>query len=323
MRRDLLLAAVILGLAFLIGWRAPVFLTLGTLDDIATDTALLAMMALAQMLVILTRGIDLSVAAMLAFCGMAAALTGQAFPDLPVGLLLALGLGVGVVLGAINGAFVAFLKVPPIVVTLASMSLYRGATFLLSSGRWVSSHDMPAAFRGFPTDRLLGMTHLVWFALLAILLAYAGLRYSRFGRSLYAYGGNPSAALYVGIAPGRVLFSVYAISGAVAGLCGALWVGRYGIAFTDAAQGFELQIIAACVIGGVSIAGGIGTVTGCLLGAIFLGMIGNALPIMAISPFWQMLISGAVILAAVMINRQKGRATKIILRPKTATEGAR
>ncbi len=321
MRRDLILAGVILGLALLIGWRAPVFLTLATLDDIATDTAILAMMALAQMLVILTRGIDLSVAAMLAFCGMAAALVGQALPELPVGILLILGPAVGLGLGAINGAFVAWLNVPPIVVTLASMSLYRGATFLLSGGLWVSSHDMPAAFREFPTERLFGLTHLVWLALLAVLLAYGVLRYSRFGRSIYTYGGNPSAARYVGIASKRVLFSVYAISGAVAGLCGALWVGRYGIAFTDAAQGFELQIIAACVIGGVSIAGGIGTVLGCLLGVIFLGIIGNALPIMAISPFWQMLIFGAVILAAVTINRQKGRAAKIILRPKTAEGG--
>ena len=316
MRRDLILAGVILGLALLIGWRAPVFLTVATLDDIATDTAILAMMALAQMLVILTRGIDLSVAAMLALCGMAAALAGQALPDAPVGLLLLLGLGLGIALGAINGAFIAGLKVPPIVVTLASLSLYRGATFLLSGGRWVSSHDMPAPFREFPTERLFGVTHLVWFAVLAVLLAYGGLRFTRFGRSIYAYGGNPSAARYVGIASERVLFSAYAISGGVAGLCGALWVGRYGIAFTDAAQGFELQIIAACVIGGVSIAGGIGTVLGCLLGVIFLGMIGNALPIMAISPFWQMLISGAVILAAVMLNRQRGRAAKIILRPK-------
>ena len=134
------------------------------------------------------------------------------------------------------------------------------------------------------------------------------------GRGLYAVGGNPVAARYCGIDLSSQQFFVHTLAGAISGLCGYLWVSRYGIAYTDIAQGYELTIIAACVIGGVSIAGGVGSVPGALLGALFLGVIVNALPVINVSPFWQMAISGAVILAAVIINaRSEQRDGKLIL----------
>ena len=134
------------------------------------------------------------------------------------------------------------------------------------------------------------------------------------GRNLYAVGGNPVAARYCGISQGKQELLAYAISGVVAGLCGYLWVSRYGVAYSEIANGYELTVIAACVIGGVSIGGGIGSVAGTLLGALFLGIVMIALPVLQISPFWQMAISGAVILAAVIINaRAEQRPDKLIL----------
>jgi rhamnose transport system permease protein len=312
--RDLLLAAIVLALIVAVGIRAPVFLTPGSLIEMLTDTSFLFMLALAQMAVILTRGIDLSVAANLALTGMIVALTARAVPVLPIAGVLLIAIVVGAALGAINGALIAGVGIPPIVVTLGTLSIYRGSIFIMSAGSWLTSKDMSPEFLAFPKSTLLGVPILI---VIAALVA-AGFSYfltqTPTGRSIYAFGGNPVAARYCGINERRVQFLVYTLAGAVSGLCGYLWVSRYGIAYSDIAIGYELTIIAACVIGGVYIAGGIGTVRGALLGALFLGVVVNALPVINISPFWQMLISGVVILAAVVVNaRAEQRAGKLIL----------
>jgi rhamnose transport system permease protein len=137
---------------------------------------------------------------------------------------------------------------------------------------------------------------------------------TRPGRGLYAVGGNPVAARYCGVSVERSQALVYALSGAVAGLCGYLWVARYGVAYSEIALGYELTVIAACVIGGVSIGGGVGGVPGALLGGLFLGVVVNALPTMQVSPFWQMAVAGVVILTAVALNaRAEARPQKLIL----------
>ena len=313
-RREVQLALILVVLVAVIAARAPVFLSARSIDSLLTDASILVMMVLAQMLVIVTRGIDLSVAANLALSGMAAALLGQKFPGLPVAALIPVAMACGLMLGSINGALIGLLNLPPIVVTLGSMSVFRGTIFVLSGGAWVSSHQMTPAFINFPLERLFGLTNLVWFALAAALLAWYVTRYTRFGRELYAIGNHPGSARYVGVPMARRLFSVYAVSGMVAGLCGYLWVARYAVAFTEIASGFELNVIAACVIGGISIAGGVGSVMGGVLGAMFLGVINNALPIVQISPFWQSAITGAVIVVAVVLNAREGkRAGKSIL----------
>ena len=322
--REVQLAFILALLVAIVGARAPVFLSAKSVDSLFTDSAILVMMTLAQMLVILTRGIDLSVAANLALCGMAVALIGQKAPGVPVGVLVIIAMAIGASLGAINGALIGFLRLPPIVVTLGSMSVFRGMIFVLSGGAWVSSHHMTPQFIAFPLDRLFGLTHLVWLAIAAILTAWFVTRHSRFGRELYAIGNHPVSAGYVGVPVRRRLFAVYAISGMVAGLCGYLWVARYAVAFTEIAYGFELNVIAACVIGGVSIAGGVGSVAGTVLGALFLGVISNALPVVQVSPFWQSAITGSVIVIAVVFNAREGRrAGKQILPLHTrAGEGA-
>ncbi len=324
-RRETALALIVAVLLAAIGVRAPVFLSADSLDGLLSDGAILAIMALAQMLALLTRGIDLSIAANMALTGMLTALLSKAHPDLGVAPTLALSLGLGLALGAVNGALIAWLTVPPIVVTLGTMSIYRGLVFLVSGGAWVNAHELGARYVAFPNERLAGLTHSVWIALLVTAALVLFLHHLRKGRELYALGGNPAAARYVGIDAASVQLLVYLSTGALAGLSGYLWVARYAVAYTETALGFEMQTIAACVIGGVSIAGGRGTVLGCLLGTAFLVIIFNALPIIDVSPFWQMGISGAAILAAVVVNSQSEakRRGKLILQSAAPLAGSR
>lgn len=293
-----------------VGIFSPSFLSLQTLDSIITDSAILMIMASAQMMVILTRGIDLTVAANIALSGMVAALIGLYWPDTSLFVMMGAAVLAGLVLGMLNAVFIALLDIPSIVVSLGAMTIYRGLVFVLSGGQWVNAQEMPASFTAFPLDRLVGLTNLAVIGIVISILAMLIMRYTRFGRELYAIGGNPDATGYVGINTRTRLFAVYSLTGGLGGLCGYLWVSRFAIAYTEIALGFELLTVAACVIGGVGIAGGTGTVLGAVLGALFLGVLQNALPVMGISPFWQMAVSGTAILAAVVVNsrgqRQKG-----------------
>ena len=313
-QREPLLAAMIVLLVVAVGLRAPAFLSAGSLANVVTDSTLLVMLALTQMLVIVTRGVDLSVASNLALSGMVAAMLGAHVPGLPLPLIVLAAVAVGLGLGLVNGWLIGWLELPPIVVTLGTMSVYRGAVFVLSGGAWVSAHQMPAHFIAFPLDRLLGLPHLVWIAAATVAIMAWVARGTRFGRDLYAIGNAPQCAGYIGIPSHKRLSWTYALSGAVAGLCGYLWVARYAVAYTEIAYGFEFTVIAACVIGGVSIGGGVGTVLGAVLGALFLTVIGNALPVLQVSPFWQSALTGLVILVAVLINaRGAGRRSRQIL----------
>nr|WP_315254603.1 ABC transporter permease [uncultured Duganella sp.] len=305
--RETQLALCIVALIALVGARAPVFVTAGSLANLLTDSTLLVMLALAQMLVIVTRGVDLSMASSLALAGMMSALLASRFPALPLFAVVLAALAIGLLLGLINGYLIGYLELPPIVVTLGTMSVYRGMVFVLSGGAWVSSHQMPADFIAFPLAKLLGVTHLVWIAALTVLAAWYVARHSRFGRDLYAIGNEPSSARYVGIPIAQRLLWTYGLAGAMAGLCGYLWVARYAVAYTEIAYGFEFTVIAACVIGGISIAGGCGSVAGAVLGGLFLAVIGNALPVVKVSPFWQSALTGLVILTAVLINARNGK----------------
>ena len=312
--REWVLAAIISLMVTGISVYAPAFGTLDNATGVLNDTAFLFMMALAQMVVILTRGIDLSVAANLALTGMLTGIFNEVFPDLPALVYVAVALTIGGGLGLINGSLIALLRIPPIVVTLGTLAIFRGMIVVIGGGSQVNTSDMSASFVGFPKLSFLGLSSVFWIAAIVALLAWFFLSLTRAGRGLYAVGGNPVAARYCGISLPFQQILAYAISGAVAGMSGYLWVARYGVAYVEIASGYELTVIAACVIGGVSIGGGVGTVAGTLLGALFVGVIVNALPVMQVSPFWQMLISGAVILAAVIINaRAEGRGLKLIL----------
>jgi rhamnose transport system permease protein len=309
--REVFLAGAILLLLVLVTLRFSGFAAPDNLRTIFNDTSILMMLALGQMAVILTRSIDLSMASNLALTGMIVAMTNAAFPGVPIPLLMAMGVVIGGVLGAFNGVLVWKLNIPPIVVTLGTLTIFRGLVFVISGGAWVNAAQMSPDFINLQRTVFLGLPLLSCFAILVAGLFFIVMTRTPLGRALYAIGVNPTASVYTGIDVGRTKFLAFVIAGAVAGLCGYLWVSRYVIASTEVANGYELTIIAACVIGGVSIAGGIGSVGGVLLGALFLGIINNALPVIGVSPFWQMAISGTAILLAVVLNargeRQKGR----------------
>ena len=307
--REAILALAILLLLALIATRFPGFVAPANLARVLTDTSPLILLALGQMAVILTKCIDLSIAANLALCGMVAALMNGAGVPLPLILLAVIALGA--VLGAVNGLLVWKLGIPSIVVTLGTMTIYRGSIFLLTGGAWINAHQMSAGFKAFPRMMIAGLPVMTWIALAIVAGVAVLMTRTPLGRAFYAVGGNPHAAVYAGISVGRTQFLAFVLAGALAGLTGYLWVARYAVAYVDIAGGFELDVVAACVIGGIAIAGGSGSVAGCVMGALFLGIIKNALPVVGISPFWQMAISGAAILIAIAFNatsqRERGR----------------
>jgi rhamnose transport system permease protein len=314
--RDLVLALVIVGLIALFTYIRPTYSSPGNLREIFNDTSILIILALGQMMVILSRCIDLSVASNLALTGMIVAMINSTYPEFPVLLLPLVAAGAGLCLGAFNGFFVWKVGIPPIVVTLGTLAIYRGLIFIVSGGgKWVNSHEMTEGFLALPRTHFLGLPLLSWTAIVIAIGVFLFIRFMRPGRAFHAVGGNPTAAVYAGLDVGRTQFMAFCICGMFAGLCGYLWISRYAIAYTEIAAGFELRVVAACVIGGISIAGGIGSVPGVVLGALFIGVINNALPVIHISPFWQDAISGAAIIAAVVINaRHERRGGRLILR---------
>jgi rhamnose transport system permease protein len=316
-RRDLAFASLTLALFVAVTISFPSFASPRNLAGLLDDTAILIMLALGQMLVILVRGVDLSIAANLALCGMIAAVFDRAFPGAGIAPVLVLTLVSGAVLGAFNGLLVWKLRLPPIVVTLGTMSIYRGAIYLLSKGAWVNENEMTRGFLAFPRIEFLGLTLLSWLALVIAAIFVMALRRSRVARDLYAAGGNPEAANYSGIDAGRMQFIAYTICGAIAGICGYLWVARFAVAYTDIALGFELSVIAACLIGGVAIAGGVGSAIGVVLGCVFIGIIRSSLPLVGISAFWQMFINGVVILVAVLLSARQREFKRTILEART------
>ena len=319
--REALLMLIILVLIGLVAIRFPRFITPSNLAGVFNDTSPLILLAIGQMIVILTKCIDLSVAANLALTGMVVAMINVAAPGVPVVVIIAVAIGLGALMGAFNGLLVWKLDIPPIVVTLGTMTIYRGTVFVISNGKWVNSHEMTQAFKAFPRYELFGMPMMSWTAIIAVIIFFIVMTRTTLGRSFYAVGGNPHAATYAGINVGRSQFWAFTISGALAGLTGYLWVSRYAVAYVNVASGFELDVVAACVIGGISIAGGIGSVGGALLGAIFLGVIKNALPVINVSPFWQLAISGSAIIIAVALNaRSNKNHGRIILKSAEKTQ---
>lgn len=324
-QREVALGLLLIVMLIAIGIRAPEYVTGRNLLNVAINSSVLCILAVGQLFVLLARGIDLSTAANLAFVGMFLALLSQAVPGLPSISYIFLGAAMGLVLGAINGIFIAGVGVPPIICTLGTMAAYRGLIFILSKGAWVSSNEMSANFKAFPLESWLGLPNIVTVAIVVAVGAWIFLKYSGTGRAIYAVGGSPLAATFAGISIRRTEFLVFLLSGLLSGISGYLWTARFAIAYTQAAQGREFAIIAACVIGGVSIAGGRGSVPGVILGALFISVIESALPFVRVSPFVQTAISGTIILIAVAVNsrseRSKGRQILEVSSPPTVEAG--
>lgn len=300
--RELGLSGFIILLAVLVQLRNPSFLTVENINDMVRNTAILSILAIGMMLVIITRGIDLSIGATLALSGMISALSVSANPDIKPLLAMIIGMLIGTVCGGVIGLLVSKARILPIIATLGMMNVYRGLTYMVSKGRWVSAYQMPEGFKGIATGSILKINTLVFIAIIIYIIFYYFINHTRTGRQIYAVGSNPESAEISGINVSKILFMVYTIMGALAGLAGVLWVSKFASAQGDTAAGYEMTVIAACVLGGVNIAGGSGKISGIIMGSLLLGILNNALPMINVSPFWQQAIQGLIILIAVIVN---------------------
>jgi rhamnose transport system permease protein len=301
--REAGISIFILILVIAVTLRSPTFLTADNFQDILLNISILAIVALAQTMVILTHGIDLSVSSMVGLVAMMVSFVVKQNQDISILLVVLLGMALGAVLGTFNGLIITYGKVPPIIATLGTLSIYRGLVFYYSQGTWINSFELPKSFKLLSKGTPLGLPNMVIIAILVAVIIYTFLNYTRTGRDIFAVGSNPDAAKFAGIRKERIIFLVYLLSGIACGLAAVLWASRFESAQTNTALGFELQTVAASVVGGVSISGGVGTVPGVLLGALLLGIIQNALTIVRISPFWQLAAQGLLILIAVVTDK--------------------
>ncbi|RAK06337.1 monosaccharide ABC transporter membrane protein (CUT2 family) [Halanaerobium saccharolyticum] len=313
--REFSLIGFIIILSIFVQFRNSNFLTMANLDDLLTNTAILSILAVGMMMVIITRGIDLSIGATLALSGMLTSMLVSVYPALHPLAALLIGTLIGFVSGSIIGLLVAKFNILPIIATLGMMNVFRGITFLISGGKWVSAYQMSDSFKSISTGSILGINNLIVISIFIYLVFYYFINYTRTGRKIYAVGSSPKSAKVSGINVTKITWLVYSIMGSLAGLSGVLWVSKFASAQSNTASGYELNVIAACVIGGISIAGGEGKVTGLLSGVLLYGILENALPMINVSPFWQNAIQGAVILIAVvvsaLIKRKTGSSNKI------------
>jgi rhamnose transport system permease protein len=315
---------ILLALALLVAVTTatnPRFLSAQNVKDLLLGSTILAILAVGQAVVVITRNVDLSVGSVL---GLSAFATGSLFlaaPGAPTVLALLLGVGLGAACGAVNGGLIAAARVPALVVTLGTLYVFRGIDYTWATGRQINAADMPAGFLRLSTAAVLGVPVLTLVAVAVLLVAGYVLRSYRSGRELYAIGSDPDAARLSGLPVGRRVFFAFVASGALAGLAGVLYAARFSTVDANAGLDIELEVVAAVVVGGVAIFGGSGSVYGAALGAVLLATIGSALPVLGINPFWQRAAVGALLLAAIGLDRALAVRTARRLRGG-ATRGA-
>lgn len=274
------------------GWR-----------DLLLTPSILMLVAVGQAIVIITRNVDLSVGSVM---GLTAYLTGRLFidiPGIPIILVVIAAVVFGALLGLINGALVAFAKVPAMVITLGTLYAYRGINVLWTGSDRINASDMPKEFLGLGTLQVLTIPVLTIIAVIVLALAAWYMRNTRGGREYYAIGSDPAAAELYGLQVTRRVLSAFVLSGALAGLAGVFYAARYGSISSQAGSGWELDAVGAAVIGGIAITGGVGTVWGAAIGAMLLMTINRALPILGIPDFWQRAVVGVLIIGAIVLDR--------------------
>ena len=271
--------------------------------DLLVAVAITGLMAVGQTFVIVMRHVDLSVGSTL---GLAAYLSASAVKDQTSGgvfTILVVGLVVGIGVGIVNGTLVALLRLPALVVTLGTLYVVQGVTAVIVGGTRINADELPPAVVDLGEEKFLGIPWLMWVCLVAAAIGTWFMRTKRPGRDLYAVGSNPPAAELVGIAVRRRTIMAFIVSGACAGVAGALYLSRFAGVDVNAGRGYELPVVAACVVGGVLISGGSGTVVGALLGAMLLKSIGSALSALSVGEFWQQAINGMLLLVAITADR--------------------
>ncbi len=303
----------------------PRFMTPSNIFNVLTQSAIFGIMALGMTLVIISKGIDLSVGSILAFSAVVAASLGQAsnamikfYPnlgELNIIIPILVAVAIGSLLGAINGSLIAYTGIPAFIATLGMMTIARGFTLMYTGGKPVSGltdqflaigSRLPAVTVGgttiFPSIPVPIIIYAVMIALTWVLLGY-----TRFGKSVYAIGGNIKAAEISGINVKKNTIKIYAYAGFLCGVAALVFTGRVGSVHPGAATGYELTAIAATTIGGTSHAGGIGTIWGAVVGALILGILRNGMTLLGVQAYWQQVVEGLIIIVAVIIDMRKNR----------------
>ena len=301
--RETSLLVVMVLLCALIQWRSGgVFLSSTVLTQLTQNYAYIAVLSFGMLLVLLIGGIDISIGAIVALSGMSTCLLMRDGVITNYVVAYLFSILVGLACGLIIGIIIAKGKVIPIIATLGMQYILRGLTYLVSGTLWVPADKMLESYKAFAQSSFLGLNNLFWIVIIVFVAMLLFLKWTNLGRQIYAVGSNPSAAAISGIHIDRIKITVYCINGAIAGLAGAMYTSLYASAQGNMATGSEMAVIAACVIGGVSMNGGQGNAFGVLLGAITIAIISKSLSLVGIDAFWQRALKGAVILLAVIVN---------------------
>jgi rhamnose transport system permease protein len=299
----------------------PRFASQQEVQFILANTTIFALLALGETMVIVSRNVDLSIGSVV---GLSAYVSASLFGKIhgtPIVVVFLVGLGIGLAVGVANGLMVAIGRVPSLVVTLATLYIVRGLDILIVGGNEVVAQTLPNAFIEIPRAGVYGVPYLAIVIAVVIGVGAYYLRSYRSGRELYAIGSNPEAARLAGIPVGRRVFTAFAVSGAIAGVAGVLWAAQYQTVDSNAGTGYELTVIASVVVGGVAIFGGSGSAVGAAIGALLLQTINSALYVLGISPFWDQAIAGALLLAAITLDRIISLRLTAALRRRSAGVG--
>jgi len=320
--REIGIVIALVGAIIFFSVRATNFLTVDNWQDIATNVALVGVVAVGETMVVLTRNIDLSVGSIVGLSAYVAANTLVDHPDTPIVLIALLAMGVGLACGLFNGLLVAVGRVPAIIATLATLAIYRGLAFEATGGGGdnISAFQLPDNFLDLAARKPLGIPMLAWIALVVAVAGAAVLRWAPWGRDFYAIGSNPDASRLAGIRVGRRVVAAFAICGALAGLGGFMYAARFASVDAVSGRGLELDVVTAVVIGGVNVFGGSGTVLGAVLGALLVATIQDGFTLLKISEFWKIFFNGAAIVAAVTIDALLKERLQSMLRRRRRAE---
>ena len=288
---------------------------------ILANTTIFALLALGETMVIISRNVDLSIGSVVGLSAYVSANLFGKIHGIPIVVVFLVGLGIGLAVGVANGLMVAIGRVPSLVVTLATLYIVRGLDILIVGGNEVVAQTLPNAFIQIPRAGVYGVPYLAIVIAVVIGVGAYYLRSYRSGRELYAIGSNPEAARLAGTRVGRRVFTAFAVSGAIAGVAGVLWAAQYQTIDSNAGTGYELTVIASVVVGGVAIFGGSGSAVGAAIGALLLQTINSALYVLGISPFWDQAIAGALLLAAITLDRVISLRLTAALRRRSAGVG--
>ena len=297
---------ILLALALVVGATTidnHLFVSATSLQQLLSGASIIALLAIGETIVIVTRNVDLSIGSVL---GLSAYTVGSIFahhPHFPIPLVFLVGIGVGVACGIVNGAIVTIARVPSLVVTLGTLYVIRGIDAAWAGGNQVNSSSLPEGFNKIGYGTIVGVPYLGIIAVVAVAVATYAMRTFRTPRDFYAIGSNPEAARLAGIPVGARILMAFVLSGGIAGLAGALWLSYFGSVDAIAGAGYEFQVIAAVVVGGVAIFGGSGTVLGAALGALLLNTIDSALVVVKVSSNWNQALAGGLLIAAIALDR--------------------